>query len=550
MVKAFKTLLFISLLSLNLFSISGCTSPDEDGISVLDEALDELDGGDGIAEEDSEEEEDTLEGEDGDIDGDLSLDEIEDDIVEGVEDDFSDEDEDPEVADALDGEDEDIDDFDEDEDDDDEDFADFDEDDDDEDMDDFDEDDDDEDFADFDEDDDEDFADFDEDDDEDDDFDDFDEDEDDEFAEDEMDDEESSPDGESAEAGEEGEQNYPETAEAQPQFRGEGQPVPVAPIEDGEESVIAGAQLDDVSVEEPLPQDDLGNPDPLITSTEVDVPSRDWIPVKKIKTEPFSRNGRLLNAVYIARPGDSLETISQKIFGIDKSSELLADNSYLQNGIDPGDKVYYTSTSRPADKSIIKVFYEDVGLQAKTYLTETNDDMRRLGSKLLGFQEGWKEIWAINPNVISKSGLTPGIELRYWKGDEGQMLAKASVDEDQPVFEEPPAFAEEVFDEPEIPQIEDLPPEPAFADVDPEPLPADDPSIAGLTDPNEGSLVGEVASEPEAREKAIRKNEDMSLGTIGMVALIILAGAGLLSIQIKNRKAQQMAPPSMEFTQV
>ena len=208
-----------------------------------------------------------------------------------------------------------------------------------------------------------------------------------------------------------GNQDYPVVENAQPQFPEEvmGQqdpsqgavasnPVPPpGPLITSETQEIT---LPEDPIEPTLPQDDLGQADPIVPPDDYDEPAtQSWIPVVKIKTDPFFRNQRLMNAVYIVRPDDSMDSISQKIFGANRVSELNADNVHLAKGIDPGDKVYYNSPNRTEDKSQLKVYYEDIGLQAQYYKTQKNDNMRRLGSKLLGFADGWKELWAINFNV-------------------------------------------------------------------------------------------------------------------------------------------------------
>lgn len=328
----------------------------------------------------------------------------------------------------------------------------------------------------------------------------------------------------------------------------------------------------------PLPNDDLGRPDPLVLESRgAQRPS--WIPVKKIKTTPFKRSGDILNTVYIARPGDSLKSISGKIYGDKSKASLLEkNNSYLAGGVDPGDKVYYNSPNRPGDSvGPIKTFHEDQGLTPQIYTTKANDDMRRLGAKLLGFQAGWKEIWAINPNVASKSTLPPGIELRYWTGNESTGLADNSLDEN-------PGGAFGADDEPEIDSFDeelesDLDPLDEVAAIEEEALPeplveeleedfgddlgdveADESAFAAAPsggDPNLGSGgsgsngVGGAAGRTGGSQGAsVKKSKGKSLLTTGAFGLGFIFLAALVAVAIKNRKEDEGLPPSMEYTQV
>ncbi len=164
--------------------------------------------------------------------------------------------------------------------------------------------------------------------------------------------------------------------------------------------------------------------DPLLPAeTSYDIGSYDsgdinsqlgLVPVKKVKTEPYWRNGRLLNSVYIGRPGDMVSSVSLKIFGVDKSSEIVADNPWLSKGITVGEKLYYSSPNRPDDNTVILTYYEDTGVPFETYSTQTGDNIRVVSSRLLGFEGAWKEVWATNPEVMSKEEVTAGLQLRYW----------------------------------------------------------------------------------------------------------------------------------------
>lgn len=302
-----------------------------------------------------------------------------------------------------------------------------------------------------------------------------------------------------------------------------------------------------------LPKDDLGMADPT-SPIEESNNEVSWIPVVKVKTDPFFRNQRLMNAVYIARPKDNIEGISEKIYGSDRSSELRDDNPHLAKGLDPGDKVYYNSPNRPEDKGQLKIYYEDLGLKPQYYQTREGDNMRRLGSKLLGFPEGWKEVWAINQNIDSKTILPAGLEIRYWTGDEQPVQMPLAINENTqsvggnntPSHTDPmmAAGTTESFG-----AAEDLPPEPPLPEPQAAAIPAPEPEAIPDIEPFPEPGVVTTPVPVGANVTAVDPNQ--SLLTVGALALFILAGAALVAIQIKKRKDNTgMRPQSLEYTQV
>ncbi|MEM7645809.1 MAG: hypothetical protein AAF203_02765 [Pseudomonadota bacterium] len=356
---------------------------------------------------------------------------------------------------------------------------------------------------------------------------------------------------------------YPEAQNAQATFpeeiMGQQAPPPQGPIAAVPSDSVITSETQEIEVpdamEPSLPQDDLGQADPIVPLDEDEQDSApSWVPVVKIKTDPFFRNQRLMNAVYIARPGDNFDEISQKLFGSDRTSDLKADNTHLAKGIDPGDKIYYNSPNRPDDRAQLKFFYNDNGLPPQYYTTRSGDNMRRLGSKLLGFPDGWKEVWAINQNVDSKTILPGGVQLRYWTGNESKPSMEISMNDPQEIgngFENQPAgpsagTIEEFGEEPQLPQEPPLPeaslPEAQLAAPEPEAVPDIEPF------PEEG-VVDTPTPTPVA--SVVPANQNDQLLTVGAMALLVLAGVGLVAIQIKKRKGATAATPqSLEYTQV
>lgn len=149
-------------------------------------------------------------------------------------------------------------------------------------------------------------------------------------------------------------------------------------------------------------------------STDLDEPKPAPKSLQKVADAPWKVGSKWVNAIYFARPGDSLESISQTIYGDDRTKELKKINpTYKNRDVKPGDKIYYSSVVRPDDSEKIVTFFEEKNVPAKTYVAKPGDNIRKVSQEILGYPEAWKEVWAYN-SVESKQEIPEGTELRYW----------------------------------------------------------------------------------------------------------------------------------------
>jgi hypothetical protein len=270
-----------------------------------------------------------------------------------------------------------------------------------------------------------------------------------------------------------------------------------------------------------------------------------WIPVKKVASAPFDKNGSLVNGIYIAREGDSIESISEKIYGSsDRSEDLLSINTTLRRGVDPGDKIYYNSPKRPADRSQLLTYYEDMGIPSQSYVTQPGDNIRTVSKSLLGFNGAWKEVWATNPDVESKGEVAEGIELRYWAdGGSGSMADMAPTDDgmddmamndSMPVPPPPPPSSGGMPEPPPMPE----PPDMAMNDsmpgaagsIEPPPPPT---KLEPPPPPPPPKPVMAKKPKPKKRAKA-GMNKDMKF-YLAAGGAILVGLAVILGIVRKNR---------------
>ncbi len=204
-------------------------------------------------------------------------------------------------------------------------------------------------------------------------------------------------------------------------------------------------------------------------------PPPTFAPLQKIKDAPYEKDGVMLNRVYVARKGDTVKSISQKIYGSDRAKEIRGWNPGLSASPRVGTKIYYNSPREPQDSARMITYYEDMGIEPQRYVTKDGENIRPLAQQLLGHPDSWKEIWSTNMDVASKGDLPSGVELKYWP--EGSDAAAVPI---APVAVNDPA--------PTDPQVGAAPIAPA---------PPTDPTQAPGTNPGDPSAVGAVAPPPD-----------------------------------------------------
>jgi phage tail protein X len=178
-----------------------------------------------------------------------------------------------------------------------------------------------------------------------------------------------------------------------------------------------------------------------------------------IKSKPFKKGGQLLNTVYIAREGDTLDSVSERLFGENKVKELKKANPSLKVNLKPGDKVYFNSPNRPDDNEKMMTVYEDQGLPPTAYTTKEGDTLKSLSMEWYGTESGYKEIYALNKNVNSTTELAPGTELQYWPSSVSVMAYAKKPEGGSDVAQNPPVQEEPAPSAPP-PVAEVIPPPP------------------------------------------------------------------------------------------
>jgi len=261
-------------------------------------------------------------------------------------------------------------------------------------------------------------------------------------------------------------------------------------------------------------------------------PVRTWIPYKKIKTSPYNKAGVLVNAVYIARPGEDIQSISNKIFGSNPGVDLLyAVNPHLKaREVKVGDKIYYQSPNRPQDSSRLLFYFEDIGMEANYQEIQAGQNIRTVASQLLGDPNSWKEIWATNPDIESKGDLDTAITVRYWP-DSGQ--------QPQPSIPQQPSMPEpEPEPEPEPQPEEDLSQQEEELVQDMQPGEEIDPTPVDQEMPEDTSNPPTPPEEDITNDGGGDKTEALPKEMLGAGALVLLAIIIAITL-IKKRRAKR-----------
>jgi len=215
-------------------------------------------------------------------------------------------------------------------------------------------------------------------------------------------------------------------------------------------------------------------------------------PLNKVLEFAYKKAGFLVNAVYIARPNQTLRDISQKIYGTDRTADLLAINSHLEGrALVVGDKIYYNSPNRPNDNKRILFYYQDNNISPSYYTLSEGDNIRTVASQLLGHPKSWKEIWATNPDLESKGNISSSTQITYWTDSMPVASFPENVvppnDSSEIVSDMPNDKASDdvpSFDQPESPPEPNLPEEDLFPKVpiEEESLPEENETGKGFQD--------------------------------------------------------------------
>ncbi len=347
--------------------------------------------------------------------------------------------------------------------------------------------------------------------------------------------------------------------------------------------------------QQPAPVDTLANNPPPPTETvppaaiteaappaPVEAKPAPVVEYKKMEQTPWAVGGKMMNTVYFARPGDTLDSVAEKIYGDKAKAKDLkkANKAVAKRKLRPGDKIYYNSPTRSDDSSKIITYFEDKGMQPQTYTAKEGDNLRTIAKDFLGYKDAWKEIWASNA-FESNRKLDPGTEIKYWKEDTSAPAVVAKTENaptpapttelpppppdmahntppppptgsaELPPPPPPPDMAGNVPPPPPPPDMGNVPPPPPPPDMaannPPPPPPPDMAHNQPHKDPAHAKQSKPASEEGAAGEQIAGMDQDtIIMAAGGAVVLIALA---IIIVRRKNRQREQFEQ-AMNETQV
>jgi nucleoid-associated protein YgaU len=206
------------------------------------------------------------------------------------------------------------------------------------------------------------------------------------------------------------------TAEAAPTTNGTD---PFAPAN--------GAPVADAPATEAAPQDNA----PIAPESNVTVQTEPAIentqaaaPVASAAGEYVPENGTKMP--YYIQKGDTLASISQKIYGSSSQWRTLAEeNNVLNpNKIYPGSALYYTLSEKS------RSFADRYERSAKgSHTVASGETLSSIAAKVLGSEHAWRTLWKMNPSIQNPDFLKVG-QVVYFN-QEGAVAIKNATLEDE-----------------------------------------------------------------------------------------------------------------------
>ncbi len=118
-----------------------------------------------------------------------------------------------------------------------------------------------------------------------------------------------------------------------------------------------------------------------------------------------------MSHVYIVQPGDTLSTISQKIYGTSRNWRSLAEANQISeaNRIFPGDVIRFDATGGS------DVYVETMkSLPQQEYTVVAGDTLAKIAAKTMGQEAAWKTLWIQNKTKIPNPNLVlAGATIHY-----------------------------------------------------------------------------------------------------------------------------------------
>ncbi len=130
----------------------------------------------------------------------------------------------------------------------------------------------------------------------------------------------------------------------------------------------------------------------------------------KVSEAPFQSESFWMNGAYFARGSESWESLSSLLYGRPDRATFLKKWNHNE-ALTAGTVVYYNSPSRPEDSQAMKLFSEDFAIALQSYDVMPGDSLSSIAKAHYGNFLSWKEIAALNPQLVNSDRILVGSKL-------------------------------------------------------------------------------------------------------------------------------------------
>lgn len=194
--------------------------------------------------------------------------------------------------------------------------------------------------------------------------------------------------------------------------------------------------------------------------------------VPKIPSKAVTKHGTELNRFYVARVGDTPDSVSNLVYGSAEHSADLA--KWNGSTWAPGKVLYYKSATEPGDTTM-RSFYQERGVQPEEYTIQKGDWLSKVAKRQLGHPKSWKEIAIVN-GMNSPDSIEVGQKIAIYPQDlSGYSKPEAPKQEPEPIAKAPEQIQPQQV-QPQQPQNQPMDPNAELAkQLPPEPPPVQPP---------------------------------------------------------------------------
>ncbi len=183
-------------------------------------------------------------------------------------------------------------------------------------------------------------------------------------------------------------------------------------------SCVSGGEQPVADVAAPAPDSQAVSPAVATTEPPLAEPTPELSPTKKSKKKGSKHSVRIntsqmdAESTYVVQEGDTLGTISQKVFGTCKLAKKLAKLNNIKNydRIRAGDVLVVKKKIASQSQARSQVMPREVSSE-KVVKVVKGDSLWKIAARELGSPHAWRQIVASNPSIQNSAMICEGMSL-------------------------------------------------------------------------------------------------------------------------------------------